>query len=54
MEEIQDLSKQINFNNLSYHYTGKNDLKKLIGFKGLLNFNRSIKESNITLEKPEE
>ena len=53
-EEIQDLSKQINFNNLSYHYTGKNDLKKLIGFKGLLNFNRSIKESNITLEKPEE
>ena len=53
MEEIQDLSKQINVNNLSYHYIDKNDLKKLIGFKGLLNFNRSIKKSNIT-EKPEE
>ena len=24
LEEIQDLSKQINFKNLTYHYKGKN------------------------------
>ena len=27
MEEIQDLSKQIDFNNLTYRYKGNNDQK---------------------------
>ena len=50
MEEIQDLSKHTNFNNLTYHYKGKNDPKSFTGFKGPLSFCKSIKESNITLE----
>ena len=49
MEEIQDLSKQIDFSNLTYHYKGKNDPNNFIGFKGPLKFYRSI-----TLEKAEE
>ena len=52
MEEIQDLSKQID--NSAYHYRDKNDPKNFIGFKGPLSFFRSIKEGNITLEKAEE
>ena len=54
MEEIQDLSKKINFNNLTYHYKGKKIPKNCIGFKGPLSFFRSIKEGYITLEKAEE
>ena len=50
VEEIQDLSKHTNFNNLTYHYKGKNDPKSFTGFKGPLSFCKSIKESNITLE----
>ena len=51
MEEIQDLSKEIDLNNLTYHYKGKNDPKKFIGSKGPLSFYRSIKEGHITLVK---
>ena len=54
MQEIQDLSKQTDFNNLTYHYKGKNDPKSFIVFKGPLSFYRSIKEGNITLAKAEE
>ena len=36
MEEIQDLSKQIDFNNLAYHFKDKNEPKNLLGFKGPL------------------
>ena len=50
MEEIQDLSKQIDFNNLTYHLKSKN----CIGFKGPLSFYRSVKEGCITLGKAEE
>ena len=53
-EEIQDFSKQIDFYNLTYHYNDKNDPKSCIGFKGPLSFLRSIKESNISIEKAEE
>ena len=54
MEEIQYLSKQIDFNNLSYYYKSKNDPNNCIGFIGPLSFYRSIKEGNRTLEKSEE
>ena len=54
MEEIQVLSKQIDFSNLTYHYKDTNDPKKFIGFKGPINFYRSIKECYITVEKAEE
>ena len=43
MEEIQDLSKQIDFNNLTYHYKGKNNPQNFIGFKGPLSFYRSTR-----------
>ena len=32
MEEIQDFSKQIDFNNLTYHYKDKNDPKNFYRF----------------------
>ena len=50
MEEIQDLGKRIDFNNITYHYKGKIVPKNFIGFKGPLSFYRSIEEGYITLE----
>ena len=32
MEEVQDLSKQIDFNKLTYHYKGKTAPKKFYSF----------------------
>ena len=54
MEEIQDASKEIDFNNLTYQYKGNAALKSFIVFKSPLNFYKSIKEGYITLEKAEE
>ena len=54
MEEIQDLSKQIDFNNLTYCYKGNTAPKTFIGFKGPLVVYENIKEGCITLEKAEE
>ena len=51
MEEIQHLSKQIDFNNLTYRYKSNNDPKPFIGFKGPLGFYKNIQEGYITLEK---
>ena len=53
MEEIRDLSKQIDFNNLIYHYKSETVPKNVLSFKGLLIFYKNIKEGNITLEKAE-
>ena len=48
MEEIQDLSREIDVNKLTYHYQSKSIPKKaFIGFK-------NIKIGHITLEKAEE
>ena len=47
MEEIRDLSKQIDFNNLIYRYKSKTVPK------GPLKFYKHLKEGNI-LEKAEE
>ena len=49
MQKVQDLSKQVDFNNLTYYCKGKNDPKIFIGFKGPLSFYSSIKEGKITL-----
>ena len=54
MEEIQDLSKQIYFDNSTYHCKGKNDPRNFTVFKGPLSFYRSIKKGDITPEKAEE
>ena len=51
MQEIRDLNKQIDFNNLTYNYKGKNDPKNFMCFKGPLSFYRNITEGYITLEK---
>ena len=42
MEDIQDLSKQINFNNLTYRYKGNDNQEAFICFKGPLGFYRNI------------
>ena len=54
MGEIQNLSKQINFNNLTYFFQSNSDAKGIIGFKGPLGFYKSIKDSYTTHEKAEE
>ena len=50
MEEVRDLSKQNDFNNLIYHYKSENVPKNSKCFKGPLKFFNNIKESNITLK----
>ena len=44
MGEIQNLSKQINFNNLIYYFKNESGPKIFIGFKGPLHFYKSIKD----------
>ena len=53
MEEIQDLSKQINLNNLTYLYQGNTAPKTFIGFKDPLDFYKNIEKGYITLDKAE-
>ena len=40
IDEIQNLSKQIDFNNLIYSFKGKSDPKKFIGFRYKWNYKR--------------
>ena len=54
IEKIQDLSKQIDLNNLIYRYRGNTAPKKFIGFKDLLRFYQNITEGYIALEKVKE
>ena len=54
MEEIQVLSKQIDFNNSFYRNKGNTAPKTFIGYEGILGFYRNIKEGYITVEKAEE
>ena len=51
MEEIQNLSKQIDFNNFIYYLKSKKAPRKFLGFKGSLGFYKNIKEAHITLKK---
>ena len=54
MGEIQNLCKQIDFNNLTYYFKNYRDPKKFIVFKGILGFYRNINDGYTTLEKAEE
>ena len=54
MQQIQGLSKQIDFNNLDYKYNGKFAPKSFLAFKVPIAFNKIMKEGDITLEKAEE
>ena len=50
---IQNLSKQINFNNLIYYFKSKSVPKIFISFRGPLGFHKNIKDV-YTLEKAEQ
>ena len=50
-DEIQDLSKQIDSNNLVYFLKGESGTKNLISFKGPLGFYRNTKDGHTTLKK---
>ena len=54
MGEIQNVNKQINFNNLIDYFKGESGPKVFIGFKGPLVFYKNKKDGYITLEKSEE
>ena len=52
--KIQNLSKQIDFNNLIYYFKSKNDTENFIGFKVPLGFYKNIKDGYTTIKKLEE
>ena len=54
MGQIQNLNKQIDFNNLIYLFKRNRNSKKIISSKDPLDFYRNIKDVYITLEKVEE
>ena len=54
MGEIQNLSKQINFDKLIYYFKRETDPKKIISFEGRLAFFKNIKDRYTTLNKAEE
>ena len=54
MGKIQNLSKQIDFNNLIYYFKDESGTKSFISFKGPLAFSKNTKDGYITLEKGEE
>ena len=52
MSEIKDLSRQIDLNNLTYHFKNKSIISiNLIGFKAPLHLYRDILNSNIKVAK---
>ena len=53
MFEINKLSKEIDFNNLTYHYTSKTAPKYFVPFKGPLIIYNNIKYVQISLKKEE-
>ena len=54
MGQIQNLNKQIDFNNLIYLFKRNRNSKKIISSKDPLDFYRNIKDVYRTLEKAEE
>ena len=51
--EINKLSKEIDFNDFTCHYTGKSTPKNFIRFKGPLIICNNIKNGRTSLEKKE-
>ena len=55
MSEIDDIAKQIDFNNLSYYFTSPNlALINFISFRGPMHIYNEINNGNISIEKIEE
>ena len=50
MGKTQNLSNQINFNNLIYHFKGESGPKHFITFEGSLGFYKNIEDSYTSLE----
>ena len=53
IDELQNLSKHIDFNNSVYYFKGKSNQKISIGFKGQLGYYKNINDGNTTLGKTE-
>ena len=53
IDELQNLSKRFNFDNLVYYFKGKSRPENFIGFKDSLAFYKNIKDGYTTLEKAE-
>ena len=53
MGEIENVSKQIDFNNLTYYFNGEGDWKGLINVKRPLAVYKNVNNGYITLEKAE-
>ena len=51
MGEIENVSKQIDFNNLTYYFNGEGDWKGLINVKRPLAVSKNVNNGYITLEK---
>ena len=54
MGKIQNLSKQIDFNNLIYYFKDESGAKCFISFKSPIAFSKNTKDGHMTLEKGEE
>ena len=55
MNEIQDIAKQIDFNNLTYYFISPNlALINFIAFRGPMSIYDEVKNDNISIEKIEE
>ena len=53
--EVYNISKEINFNNLTYHFKGSNTAPiNFIDFRGPMHIYNEIKNGNISIEKTEE
>ena len=52
MSEIQDIAKQIDFNNLTYYFKNQNLASvNFIGFRGPVHNDNVIQNGNISIEK---
>ena len=53
--EVYNISKEINFNNLTYHFKGSNTAPiNFVDFRGPMHIYNEIKNGNISIEKTEE
>ena len=53
MGEMQNLSRQINFNNLIYYRSKTSSPMNFIGFRGPLNLHNTIHDDNTTIKEAE-
>ena len=54
MDEILEISREVNFNNLIYHFKGQSSLISFIEFGGLMYTYNQLKNDDKTLRQVEE